>query len=72
MYLTLCTNVCVKHSCYILMELKIFDRFSKSILILNFIKIISLGVELLQADIRVNTHRQDEANGHISKLCKLA
>jgi len=54
------------------MELKIFDRFSKSILILNFIKIISLGVELLQADIRVNTHRQDEANGHISKLCKLA
>jgi len=35
-------------------------------------KISSVGVELLQADSRVNTHRQDEANGQISKLCKLA
>jgi hypothetical protein len=29
-------------------------------------------VELLQADSILNTHRQEKANGHISKLCKRA
>jgi hypothetical protein len=47
---------------------QIFEEYSYN----NLIKISSVGVELLQVDSRVNTHRQDEANAHILKLCQQA
>jgi len=51
-----------------LMKLLFFDRFSKNTQIYNYMKILSLGAELLHADRQ--TDRHDEANSRFSQFCE--
>ena len=63
--LTLYTDLHVKYrySCQMSMKLEIFNRFSKTAQISNFMKIHRVEAELFHAD------RRDEAKSRFSQFC---
>jgi hypothetical protein len=50
--------------------LKFFDRFSQNTQILNFVKVLSVGIDLFHANGR--TERHDEANRRLSQFYESA
>ena len=54
------------------MKLSFLDRFSKNSEVLQFMKILPMGVSSMWTDGRIDEHRHDERSSLLSQFCERA